>query len=52
MRRWWRLGKVVCMCIDLKYAFAIDHKYAFVLVCMHVCMFVICVYLYVADGYV
>ena len=27
MRRWWRLGKVVCTCID--------HKYAFVLICMH-----------------
>jgi len=30
MRRWWRLGKVVCM--------RIDHKYAFVLACMYVCL--------------
>ena len=38
MRRWWRLGKVVCMCIY--------HKYTFVLACMHICVYVMCVGMY------
>jgi len=39
MRRWWRLGKIVCMCIY--------HKYTLVLVYMHLCMSVMYVCMYV-----